>query len=230
MPLSVYQNMVSLLVFPSGDIQVYLWILQCGNIIPFTLIPNCWFKNVFPLKNYHMVFREFTKHTFLHVINFSLLILLIIDDSLLYKKPCTQFIHISKEKCVFTCFSVPLPSHLTCTCIKSNLYLNNSLKTIIMETALYILHTFHVPNLMSIFRCLSKESVQTWGSLIRFITSLFFHGEGLLAPCPTPKLEATFCCLSGCLFIIFKAAFHSQRPSLHPQPEDTPICGDKGTT
>jgi hypothetical protein len=46
----------------------------------------------------------------------------------------------------------PLPSHLTpCTSTESNLYLDNSLKTIIREPTLYIVHV-HVPNLMSIFR------------------------------------------------------------------------------
>jgi hypothetical protein len=40
---------------------------------------------------------------------------------------------------------------------------------------------FHVPNLMSIFLLLgrlSKESVQVWGSLIRFETNLLFTVRG----------------------------------------------------
>jgi hypothetical protein len=59
--------------------------------------------------------------------------------------------------------TVPLPSHLTCTPTKSNLYLDSSLETVIREPALYKLLTFHVPKLLSIFLCLgrsSKESVQ----------------------------------------------------------------------
>jgi hypothetical protein len=51
-----------------------------------------------------------------------------------------------------------------------------SLETVITESALYKLLTFHVPNLISIFHSLgrlSKQSVQVWGSVRFFVTSLF---------------------------------------------------------
>jgi hypothetical protein len=58
---------------------------------------------------------------------------------------------------------LPLRSHVTsCTPTKSNLYQENSLKTIVRYPALYRLFTFRVANLMSIFcplGCLSKEYV-----------------------------------------------------------------------
>jgi hypothetical protein len=84
--------------------------------------------------------------------------------------------------------AVQLPSHLaSCTPTDSNLYLDSSLKTVIRESALYELLMFHVPNLMSILRCLgclSKECVQVQGSLM-FCNKLVVYSEGL-APCPTP--------------------------------------------
>jgi hypothetical protein len=69
-------------------------------------------------------------------------------------------------------------------------YLDSSLETVIREPTLYKFFTFHNPNLMSIFlrlSRLSKESVQVRSSLMTFVTNLFFYGEGLLAPCPTPQ-------------------------------------------
>jgi hypothetical protein len=64
-------------------------------------------------------------------------------------------------------------SHLTsCTPTKSNLYLTNSLVTVIIDPDLYRLLTFHVPNLIFLFRCLicNKESVQVRGFAICFLT------------------------------------------------------------
>jgi hypothetical protein len=37
MPFPTYKNMVNLIVFPSGDIQVNLWMLRCGNIVLLTI-------------------------------------------------------------------------------------------------------------------------------------------------------------------------------------------------
>jgi hypothetical protein len=55
-----------------------------------------------------------------------------------------------------------------------------------------------------------------------------FYSEGLLAPCPTRKLEDhPLSFVRGCLFNIFAASLHSWRPFLHPQPEDAPCCGDR---
>jgi hypothetical protein len=51
--------------------------------------------------------------------------------------------------------------------LKIRLYLANSLVTAVSEPALYRLPTFHVPNLMSLFRCFGcpKISVQVQGLL-----------------------------------------------------------------
>jgi hypothetical protein len=49
-----------------------------------------------------------------------------------------------------------------------------------------------IPNLVSIFLSLgrlSKGSVQVLGPVKHFVTNLFFHGEELLVPRQTPKLE-----------------------------------------
>ena len=62
--------------------------------------------------------------------------------------------------------SCPLCPNLTsCTSTKSDLYLANSLAAAVSETALYRLLTFHVPNLMFVFRCSgrTKLSVQVRG-------------------------------------------------------------------
>jgi hypothetical protein len=73
---------------------------------------------------------------------------------------------------------------------------------------------------------LPKESVQVRGSLMTFVTNLFFYGERLLAPRPTPKLEDhPLSSQRGCLFNVFAANLHSWRPSLYPRPDDAPCCG-----
>jgi hypothetical protein len=131
--------------------------------------------------------------------------------------------------------SLPPPSHVTsCTPTKSNLHLDSSLETVIREPALYKLLTFHNPNLMSVFHHLGRfprESAQVRGSLMTFITNLFFYGKGLLAPRPTPKLENyPLSFVRGCLFNIFSATLHTWGPFLHPHPEDTPCCGDREPT
>jgi hypothetical protein len=60
-----------------------------------------------------------------------------------------------------------------------------------------------------------------------FVTG-FFYGEGLLTPCPTPKLEGhPLLSVCDCLFNIFAANLHSWRPFLHPQPEDALCCEDR---
>jgi hypothetical protein len=94
------------------------------------------------------------------------------------------------------------------------LYLASSLETVIMEPALYKLLTFHDPNLVSIFCCLgnlSNESVQVRGFL-EIVITIFFYGEWLLAPRPTPKLEDDpLSFVRGCLFSIFAATLGSWR-------------------
>jgi hypothetical protein len=101
---------------------------------------------------------------------------------------------------------VPPFSHLTCTSTKSNLRLPNSLATVSYEPILQGFLTFHVPNLMSIFRCL----------------------EGLLAPAQSPSWRTTRCRLSATAYSVYlQLRSISGCRLLHPQPVDAPCRGDK---
>jgi hypothetical protein len=61
-----------------------------------------------------------------------------------------------------------------------------------------------------------------------FRNRFIFYGEGLLAPCPTPKLEDhPLSSVHGCLFNVFATNVHSWRPSFYPRPKDKPCCGDR---
>jgi hypothetical protein len=129
---------------------------------------------------------------------------------------------------------VPLPSHVTsCTPIESNLYLDSSHKTVVSEPALYKLLIFHVQNLMFIFCCLgrlSRESIQIGGSVNCSVARLLCKVRGCLPHVKPPKLEEqAFSFVCGCLFNILAATLQCWRPSFHPQPEDAPCCGDKGS-
>jgi hypothetical protein len=142
-------------------------------------------------------------------------------------------IPISIEKCVFSCRfgATALTSDLLHS-TKSILYLASSFETVIRESALYKLVTFHNPNLISIIHCLgrlSKESIQVRGFVWFFATNLFFTVKGLLAPTNKPE-DHPFSAVCGCLFNVLAATLHSWRPSLHLQPEDVPCCDDKGPT
>jgi hypothetical protein len=100
-----------------------------------------------------------------------------------YPVPNSWFLFSFPKKNVYSPAGVvPLPSHLTsCTPTKSNLYLDSSLETVIREPAQYKPLMFHVPTLMSILRRLgrfSKYSIQVWGSLRFFVTSLLFTVRG----------------------------------------------------
>jgi hypothetical protein len=75
-------------------------------------------------------------------------------------------------------------------------------------------HHFPIPSQIdhSLGR-LSKESVQVRDPLWHFVTSLFFYGEELLDPRPTPKLEDhLLLAFRGCLYSIFAAVLHISRP------------------
>jgi hypothetical protein len=133
---------------------------------------------------------------------------------------CQVNIPFSIEKCIFTSFSATfIPSDLR-TPTKSSLYFAISSTTALSENALYILLTFHIPNLVSIFFCLgllSKDTVQVRGFLRIFVTSFFFYGEELLAPRPTLKLEDyPLSAVRDCLFNIFVAALQNWRGLHHP--------------
>jgi hypothetical protein len=57
---------------------------------------------------------------------------------------------------------------------------------------------------------------------------VIFYGEELLVPRPTTKLEDhPFSAVRDCLFNVFAATLHIQRPFLHPQPEDAPCRDDR---
>jgi hypothetical protein len=102
-------------------------------------------------------------------------------------------------------------SHLTsCTPTKSNLYLANSLAAAESEPALYRLLTFHVPNLMSLFRCLAYQRINPGlRQVFLFHNTDNFYGEELSTPRPTPKLEDhPLSALRDCLFNIFAATLH----------------------
>jgi hypothetical protein len=84
------------------------------------------------------------------------------------------------------------------------------------EPALYILLTFQVPKLTSIFCRLgrsSEKSVQVRGFLWSFVNKLIFY-SAVLAPWPTHKLRAhPSSAIHDCLFTIFAATLHIWRPS-----------------
>jgi hypothetical protein len=104
---------------------------------------------------------------------------------------------------------VPLISYLTsCTPIKSKLYLDSSLETVIREPTLQTPYVpcakshVHIPLLRSFI-----QKIHPGPRLIDpFCYMLVFYGEGLLAQHPTPKLEDhPFSFVRGCLFNIFAA-------------------------
>jgi hypothetical protein len=70
---------------------------------------------------------------------------------------------------------------------------DSSFATVMSEPALYILLSFHILNLISIFVSLdhlSKEFIQVWGPLRQFIRKLFLWR--VVSPTPTPcQLSAT---------------------------------------
>ena len=105
---------------------------------------------------------------------------------------------------------MPSLSHLTsCTTTKSNLYPANFL---VAAADLYGLLTFQIKNLMSLLRCLvrTKVSVQVRGFLCeKFRNKICFHGEELLAPRPTTKVEDhPLSAARDCLFNLYSATLH----------------------
>jgi hypothetical protein len=109
----------------------------------------------------------------------------------------------SIEKCIFAC-SFGATSSPSCTPTKSNLHFEIYSATALSEPALYILLTFEVPNLISIFfhlGCLSKESVWIRGFLWSFVTSLFLWWRVVS---PTPNPQAGGPPLIGCPRLLFQ--------------------------
>jgi len=64
--------------------------------------------------------------------------------------------------------------------------------------------------------------------LCEHLVTIYFYGEQLLAPRPTPKLEDHhLSAVRHCLFNIFVSILPYLRPFFHPQPEDAPYRGDR---
>jgi hypothetical protein len=64
-----------------------------------------------------------------------------------------------------------------------------------------------------------------------FPDKAIFLRLGVVSRTPTSLLDDhPLSVVCGCLFNVFAATLHSWKPSLHPQPEDDPCCGDKGPT
>ena len=123
----------------------------------------------------------------------------------------------------------PLFHRTSCTPNKSNLYLANSVAAAVSEPALYRLLTFHVPNPMSIFNCLShtKVSVQVRGKCSYLVTKPGFRW-GVYSTSPNPKVGGPF--IVGCPRLLIQE-FRSYPPYwglfLDPQPEDASCRGDR---
>jgi hypothetical protein len=84
---------------------------------------------------------------------------------------------------------VPLPSHLTsCTPTKSNSYFNTSSK-LSLGSPPYTNPLQPIIQISSIFHHLghlSQESVRFWGSVVYFVTNLFFLRWRVVSPTPNP--------------------------------------------
>ena len=98
-------------------------------------------------------------------------------------------------------------SHLTSfTPTKSNLYVANSLAAGISEPALYRLLTFHVPNLLSLLRCLdrSRVSVQVRDFVCDdFVTKYVFTMRSYQHHTQPPSWRTTPCRLSATAYSIY---------------------------
>ena len=121
---------------------------------------------------------------------------------------------------------MPHLSHLTsCTPIKSNSYLTNSLAAAVSVTALYRHLTFHISKFMFLFCCVGRTEdwIQVRDKCSRIITNQFLQW-GVVNT--LPNLQTTPCWLSATAYWV-----HLQLPSILEAvppsiPEDTPCCGD----
>ena len=107
---------------------------------------------------------------------------------------------------------MPPFSHLTsCTPTKSNLYLANFLVAAVSEPAVYMLLTFHVSNLMSLFRCLGRTnvSIRVRGKCSCFVTKPVFTVRICQHLAQHPSWRTTPCRLSATAYSIY-----SQLPSI----------------
>jgi hypothetical protein len=140
------------------------------------------------------------------------------------------FVSFSTEKNIIPCsYCAPL-FHLTSFApTKSNLYLANSLASVVGEPDLYRLLTFYVLNLMSLFHCLdrTKVSVQVRGTFLCIVNLPFFTVRSCQHIAQPPSWRTP---LVGCpwLLIQYIRSYPPYwSPFLHLQPEDVPCLGDR---
>jgi hypothetical protein len=118
-------------------------------------------------------------------------------------------------KIIIPCYCAPLSYLTSCTPTKSYLYLGNSLAAAVSEPALYRLLTFHVPNLMSLFRCLghTKVSIQVRDKCSWFATKSVFTAR-ICQHLPQPPSWRTNPLSAVCdrLFNILAANLHIGEP------------------
>jgi hypothetical protein len=102
---------------------------------------------------------------------------------------------------------------LSCTPTKCNLHFDISSATVLSKPALYMLLTFHVTNLLSIFcsfNYLSKEFIQVPRPFVTLWKQLIFYGEDLPAPWPTRKPgKHPLSAVHDCLFNTLAATLHT---------------------
>jgi hypothetical protein len=101
---------------------------------------------------------------------------------------CVSFLQ-ERPRCNYECRDGPPFSHLNSYInSKSNLHFPKALATICNKPVLKRLLTFHVTNLISIFRCLlcAKESVHFQDCVEYFFTSCFWQ-LGVISVAPNPK-------------------------------------------
>jgi hypothetical protein len=122
----------------------------------------------------------------------------------LYSLNCWYYFVVHKKSCsqlmVFVFLTVPPLSHLTsCTLTKSNLYFADFLETVVNDSDLYKLLTFHVLNVMHLFHCLgcTKGSAQDRGKWISFVTRSVFTVRSCQHLAQLPSWRTVPCWLSG---------------------------------
>jgi hypothetical protein len=136
-------------------------------------------------------------------------------------------IHLSIEKCVFSCWF-----GATATALSLNLTyiwrVPSKLSLGSQPCTNPLCSTFQLSCPYSISYVISPKNL-AGSEILTFHNKLIFYAEGLLAPRTNPKLKdhsLLFVC--GCLFSMFTAMLHCWRLSLHPQLEEMLYCGDKG--
>ena len=111
-----------------------------------------------------------------------------------------------QNKIQYPAVTEPPLSHLTSyTPTKSNLYQANYLAAAVSEPALYRLLIFHIPNLMSLFRCLghTKVSIQLWCRSSCFVTKPVFMVRSCQRLTQPPSWKTTHCQVSATAYSIF---------------------------